>query len=422
MKKTTLTVAILGSLFATQVAAVDFHGYVRAGLGASADGGGIKGGDEFNKTTLGRLGNEYDTYSEIGLGQELFNQDGRSMYFESMFEMSSDGNLESEGTKDDSANFGIKQLNVQAKGYIPASPDAVIWAGKRFYQRHDLHIIDTKYWNISGYGVGIENIKLDTGAISAAVIRSDSELWADGNSLGDLNSYYLDLRYAGFSPWEGSWTEFGIDYAIVNPTDDQEAAAEDLKNGLMLTAEISQSFSMGWNKFVLQYMDKGLAQNATSQGGGWYDIWSDDVSEAKGYRFISTGDIYLGDNVVVNHVLTYGQTKDYGKKESWGGWTDDVTLFSFVARPTYNWSPYNKTMLELGYFDKEIKGDADWIDDKMSGSKITIAHAITAGDSFLARPEIRFFASYFKDNEGESFNSGKSNDTINYGVQIEAWW
>lgn len=415
MRKTTLTVAILGSLFATQVAAVDFHGYVRAGLGASADGGGIKGGDEFNKTTLGRLGNEYDTYSEIGLGQELFNQDGRSMYFESMFEMSSDGNLESEGTKDDSANFGIKQLNVQAKGYIPASPDAVIWAGKRFYQRHDLHIIDTKYWNISGYGVGIENIKLDTGAISAAVIRSDSELWADGNSLGDLNSYYLDLRYAGFSPWEGSWTEFGIDYAIVNPTDDQEAAAEDLKNGLMLTAEISQSFSMGWNKFVLQYMDKGLAQNATSQGGGWYDIWSGDVSEAKGYRFISTGDLNVTDSILINHVLTYGKSQDHGD------YLDSEELLSFVARPTYTWSPYNKTMLEVGYFDQEKTWDSGWV-DAFSGTKFTIAHAITAGDSFLARPEIRFFASYFKDNEGESFNSGKSNDTINYGVQIEAWW
>ncbi|MCG6259813.1 carbohydrate porin, partial [Vibrio furnissii] len=41
----------------------------------------------------------------------------------------------------------------------------------------------------------------------------------------------------------------------------------------------------------------------------------------------------------------------------------------------------------------------------------------------FARPEIRFFASYFKDNENDNtFNSGKSDDTINYGVQIEAWW
>ncbi|MEQ6343625.1 MULTISPECIES: maltoporin [Vibrio] len=420
MKKATLTVAILGSLFATQVSAVDFYGYVRAGLGASADGGGTKGGDEFYKTTLGRLGNEFDTYSEIGLGQELFNADGRSMYFESMFEMSSDGNLESENSKDDSANFGIKQLNVQAKGYIPASPDAVIWAGKRFYQRHDIHIIDTKYWNISGYGVGIENIKLNTGAISAAVIRADNELaeWDDtGNktSYGDLNTYFLDLRYAGFSPWEGSWTEFGVDYAMVNPTDEQEDATENFDNGLMVTAELSQSFALGYNKFVLQYMDKGLAQNAISQGGGWYDIWNGDVSDAKGFRFISTGDLNLGKNVVLNHVLTYGNAKDHGD------WLDKEELFSFVARPTYNWSPYNKTMLEVGYFDQEKTWDSG-SEDKFSGTKFTIAHAISTGESFFARPEIRFFATYLKDNEGDSFDNNKSNDTINYGVQVEAWW
>ncbi|CCO46096.1 Maltoporin 1 [Vibrio nigripulchritudo SOn1] len=419
MKRSTLTLAIFGFLFVAQSSAVDFHGYVRAGLGLNTDGGGTKAGDEFNKSTLGRLGNEFDTYSEIGLGQELFNENGRSMYFESMFEMSSDGNLDSETTRNDSARFGIKQLNIQAKGYITSSPDAVIWAGKRFYQRHDIHITDTKYWNVSGYGVGIENIKLDTGAISAAVIRADNELnvWNNGNKTeyGDLNTYFLDLRYAGFSPWEEAWSEFGIDYALVNPTDKQKDAAENFDNGLMLTAEVGQSFSLGYNKFVLQYMDKGLAQNAISQGGGWYDIWSGDIGEAKGFRFISTGDLKAGDNLLINHVITYGSAQNHGDS------VDKEELFSFVARPTYNWSPYNKTILEVGYFDKEKSLDSG-SKNQSSGTKFTIAHAISAGESFFARPEIRFFASYLKDNEGDSFNDKRSNNTINYGVQIEAWW
>lgn len=87
-----------------------------------------------------------------------------------------------------------------------------------------------------------------------------------------------------------------------------------------------------------------------SHKGGWYDIWSGDVSDAKGFRFISTGDLNLGENVVINHVLTYGNVKDHGD------WLDKEELFSFVARPTYNWSPYNKTMLEVGYFDQEKLG------------------------------------------------------------------
>lgn len=414
MKKTTLAVAILGSLLTTQVLAVDFHGYVRAGLGASTNGGGIKGGDEFHKGVLGRLGNEYDTYSEIGLGQELFSEDGHSMYFESMFEMSSDGNLENESSSTDSANLGIKQLNIQAKGYISAAPEAVIWAGKRFYQRHDIHIIDTKYWNISGYGAGVENIALDQGALSFAVIRSDNEVAASND---DLNAYYVDMRYAGFKPWDGAWTEFGIDYAITNPTDDQKelGATDNFKNSFMLTSVLSQDFSWGYNKFVLQYMDKGLAQNAISQGGGWYDIWSGDISSAKGYRFISTGDINISDNLMINHVFTYGQAKDHGD------WLDKEDLLSFVARPVYSWSQYNKTLFELGYFKQEKTWDSG-SKDKFSGTKLTLSHAISTGDGFFARPEIRFFASYLKDNENDSFNGGRDNDTINYGVQVEAWW
>ncbi len=226
----------------------------------------------------------------------------------------------------------------------------------------------------------------------------------------------MDLRYAGFSPWEGSWTEFGIDYAFINPTDSQKSASENFDNGLMLTAELSQSYSLGWNKFVLQHMDKGLAQNAISQGGGWYDIWSGDVSDAKGYRFISTGDINVNENFLINHVLTYGKAENHSDS------LDEEKLFSVVARPTYVWSPYNKTMFEVGYFSQEKTNGSGSV-EKSGGNKFTLAHAISAGESFFARPEIRFFVTYLKDDENKAkFNNGKSDDTINYGVQIEAWW
>lgn len=60
-----------------------------------------------------------------------------------------------------------------------------------------------------------------------------------------------------------------------NPTDAQKEilSAEnklyDAKNGIMATAELSHYFS-SWKasqKLVLQYADKGLAQNMISQGG-----------------------------------------------------------------------------------------------------------------------------------------------------------
>lgn len=45
---------------------------------------------------------------------------------------------------------------------------STIWAGKRFYQRHDVHMIDFYYWDISGHGAGIENIDLGFGKLSGS--------------------------------------------------------------------------------------------------------------------------------------------------------------------------------------------------------------------------------------------------------------
>lgn len=414
-----LLLAICVALASSSAYAVDFNGYVRAGTGVAGSGGGLQHEDEFNKSLLGRLGNEFDTYAEIGLGQELFNQDEHSMYLDTMFSMESEGNMEKEKTSESDskeAEFGIKQAALKLKGYIPNAPDAVLWAGKRFYQRQDIHIIDTKFLNVSGYGAGIEGLQVGPGSLSAAVIRGDGDAYDGATSIGDLNVYYGDVRYSNLTPWEGAWAEVALDYAVVNPTDEQkETGAVDLDNGVMFTAQLSQSFSMGWDKIVFQYGDKGLAQNMISQGGGWYDIWSGDVNNAKGYRLINTGDIHFTENFMIDHVMTYGYAEDHGD------WVDDEKLFSVVMRPTYCWSDYNKSMIELGYFKDKKTWDSGSV-DKTGGKKITLAHAFTVGKGFLSRPELRFFVSYMKDDEGNSFKEDTKNSDVFYGAQFEAWW
>ena len=61
---------------------------------------------------------------------------------------------------------------MQGKNLIEWLPGSTIWAGKRFYQRHDVHMIDFYYWDISGPGAGIENIDLGFGKLSLAATRS----------------------------------------------------------------------------------------------------------------------------------------------------------------------------------------------------------------------------------------------------------
>lgn len=393
---------------------IDFHGYLRSGVGVSRDGGM----EEWQKNKLGRLGNEADTYGELELGSEVYKKNDVSFYLDSMVSMVSDGSNDNETTFGDDAEFGLRQLNLQIKGLIPGDPNAVIWGGKRYYQRHDLHIIDTKYWNISGSGAGIENYTFGPGAISVAWIRGDAndvDYRVDGDS--NVNINYIDLRYAGWKPWNGAWTEFGIDYAMPNPTNKQKSygGLYDADNGVMLTGEISQDMLGGYNKLVLQYANKGLAQNMVSQGGGWYDMWNY-VNDATGYRVINTGLIPITDRLSFNHVLTWGSADNITQD------TDKSRLISLVGRAQYQFTDYVRLIGEAGgFYQKDTNKDGSHY--KQSGEKYTVALGLADGPEFMSRPELRVFASYLNDSEnGKSFQDGTANNTWNFGVQVEAWW
>jgi maltoporin len=85
-----------------------------------------------------------------------------------MFAMASNGSTRSDwsSTSGSGADFALRQFNVQAKGVLGFAPEATLWAGKRYYQRHDIHISDFYYWNISGAGAGIEGIQAGPGKLS----------------------------------------------------------------------------------------------------------------------------------------------------------------------------------------------------------------------------------------------------------------
>lgn len=147
-----ISAAVIMALGSASASAVDFHGYFRSGVGISQDGDM----QTIAKNKVGRLGNEDDTYSEIQLGQEVYNKGGKSFYVDSMFAMASNGSNDWEATNGDGtkvgrdgdgADFALRQFNVQAKGLFGGNE--VTWAGKRYYQRHDIHIADFYYWNIS---------------------------------------------------------------------------------------------------------------------------------------------------------------------------------------------------------------------------------------------------------------------------------
>lgn len=404
-----IAAAVTAALASASASAVDFHGYFRSGVGVSGDGDM----QTWSKNKVGRLGNEDDTYGEVQIGQEVFNKDGKTFYVDSMVAMASDGSSGWESTENDDAKFALAQFNVQAKGILGFAPEATVWAGKRYYQRHDVHLSDFYYWNVSGAGAGVENVQAGPGKLSLAWVRSDE---------GEVDTNILDARYAGIPLWKDASLELGVDYALANDTDAQKKANNGSNdNGLMLTAEVTAGVMGGFNKTVLQYFDDSYATNAVYYGaGGWT---SQDGDGGNGFRVINHGVIPLVGNFELGHQLVYGASNDIKYKVNSVTYTGvDASTMSAVIRPMYKWDDYNKTYVEAGVFkdNAEISGHSDVKD---GGYKLTLAQAWSAGPGWWARPEIRVFASYLKNSEDQLiFDSNSQKDTWNFGVQAEAWW
>ncbi|HAT6344180.1 TPA: maltoporin [Aeromonas hydrophila] len=427
-----IAAAVTAALASQAAFAVDFHGYFRSGVGVSGDGDMVK----YNVNKVGRLGNENDTYGEVQLGQEVFNKDGKTFYVDSMFAMTSNGSNDWEGTGtvcnfdakqcNGDSEFALRQFNVQAKGLLGFAPEATLWAGKRFYQRHDIHISDFYYWNISGAGAGIEGIEAGPGKISFAWIRNDRSstdvfgktgINGDQPNLADsVNVNTLDLRYAGIPLWQDGSLEVGAMYALVNETDAQKQLKNNnMKDGVMLTAELTQGVLGGFNKTVLQYGTEGYSKTMAYYGdGSWYGAEAKDGAD--GYRLINWGVVPMGNSWEMGHQLVYGVANEMWDTQ------DKFETMSVVVRPMYKWDDFNKTIFEGGYF-KEKNTFTNKADEKDAGYKLTLAQAWSAGSSFWARPEIRVFASYLANDEDKKvFEGDTSKDTYQVGVQAEAWW
>lgn len=414
-----IAAAVTAALASQAAFAVDFHGYFRSGVGVS-DNGEMQ---TLNKQRVGRLGNENETYGEVQLGQEVFSKDNKTFYVDSMFAMTSGQKRDWEGEEND-ADFALRQFNVQAKNLFGGGE--TLWAGKRYYQRHDIHLSDFYYWDVSGAGAGVENIQAGPGKLSVAVVRNDpwdSYDTIDGDS-STLDTNVFDIRYAGIPLWKDASLELGYDFANANPTDQQDALYPNIDDGHMLTGELTWAVMGGFNKTVVQYFIDGLAGQASNYGSGSGSGLTANSGSGDGIRLINHGVISLGEKVELGHQLVYGKSSDFAQIEN-GVMReyDDRDTFSVVIRPAYKWNDYMKTYLEAGYFKdhQTVKGSSE---ESIDGSKYTLAQAWSAGPGWWSRPELRVFASYLQQDGAfrADSNGVRQDDTWTVGVQAEAWW
>ncbi|WP_322003261.1 maltoporin [Marinobacter alexandrii] len=406
-----LTAAIAAMMVSTTSFAIDFHGYFRSGIGATA-GGGDQACFSAPGVSKYRLGNECETYAEIQLGSEVFRQDDTSFYVDSMIAYITPQENDFETVNDDDATIAVRQFNVRGTNVIKSLPGSTLWIGKRFYQRHDVHINDFFYWDVSGPGAGLEDIDVGTGLLHVAWTRSANNETGDGADLGTgdpVTNDIIDVRWTGLPVNPGGTLEVGIDYGRANLDDEQESAGVDDQDGYMFTAEHQQAnFLGGYNKLTLQY-----AKDSLVASGGRSN--SSAANQGSMVRVIDHGLIPLGSDMDMFYVGIYEDTSLDNNQGS--QWT------SFGVRPTYYWSPLMSTAVELG-FDR-VSPEASGAEDS-DLQKVTIAQQWSPGETFFARPQLRLFATYanWSDDYNAASDSIGPDDSngLTFGAQAEVWW
>jgi len=439
-KKLPLTAAITAAVLATPALAVDFHGYARAGLSTTIDGGEqLCYGNGANAHFVGRLGDECDTYGELSFGDELFNQDGKVFRLDTMlaYQASNQGNdyqslsgpnevigvdFADEDTTTASSepwaggDFALRQVYGSAKGVIGWAPEATLWAGKRYYQRKDVHILDLYYVNNSGYGAGLEGIDMGAGKFSFAVTNFDTPSRHSGPAEGFYaQNNKVDLRYS-FPVGSGNLELIGI-YGYADLTDAQDQALDSLsreadRDGYFLTTEYSRGMMGGFNKFILQYAEGSMGHQAYAAHSGSESLnstwWGGTMDES--WRILDWGVIKLTDKIELGYSALYQQGTAYGPLTD-----EDAEKLSVVLRPEYNWSNIMKTTFEVGYTSEEGVNTTE----SQDLSKVVVAQEWSAGPGFWARPTIRLYAGSFF---GDRAESREDDGNIRVGAQVEAWW
>lgn len=452
---------------------INFNGYARSGIGGSAPGGDQLCFKAAGAPSKYRLGNECDTYTELEFGATLYDQDNVK------FDLGTNVAHSTAQTGDsDTTDTYLKELYVTAAGVLgEAMPEAALWAGKRFYRQHEVHMMDFKYWNISGPGVGIENIGLGFADFSVAWVRNENSVnyyddQGANSSSATIPTEILDFRLSDITLKDHLSLDVGLNYGKGRPADKINSPNVNNKDkynrdGWMLTGELVWSLgNKDHNTLTVQYATDamtGPGVGATGTNNLQTVEWFEGSKMA---RVFDHGSIRFTDQLDMMYVLGWTQVKYDkvyqgldGKKTDW---------YTAGIRPVWKWTDLTSTAIELGY-DKLKNVQSSYITTSPAATfqsdspfnskllKFTIAQMFHPDFGNSIRPQLRVFATYAKWNGPDKFIQGTDSapcdnnkaacnalglnyegintsgqqvmntfddkrDGWTYGAQMEVWW
>ncbi|MBM7069166.1 carbohydrate porin [Actibacterium sp. 188UL27-1] len=365
-------------------------GYLRLGVGETE-------GSDFVKMQLNgawtkyRLGNEADFYGEFGFNASTDLSNGSQIVGGIRYHIAGDSNdLRFSG--DIETDIVLRELWVGYKGFGEgAFKDSTLWAGRRYYKRKDIHIIDfyyEDYSNFNGYGVGLENVKLGFGDLSVAAFTDEENTVVT-----------LDGRIENIELGEDLIAEIGLAYAMV----DEDQAGDE---GFAIRAHLQKNnFYGGFLKGSLMY----------SEGAAW-GFFGDGAAFAGSDRSLTRAQVHglvpVGEKTELFFVGLHQVDNDDGNKTAWT---------SVGVRPQYTINDNFAVALEVGY--DQVTEDGNTRDL----TKTTLAGIYTFGKpGFWSRPQLRVFATHGGWSEVGAIDSqtafGDETSGMSYGVQFETWF
>jgi maltoporin len=414
-----------------QVGAFEFHGYLRSGYGLNSEGGQQVAFQAPGTEAKYRLGNEAETYGEFIFVNNWLNPGQQSdqawVKTEVMIEANTTDSTNSASfpqtvvngqvTSGGNDQFRLREAFVRGGHFLgDTQPGAIFWGGERYYRRQHVEIDDFYPLDLSGYGAGIEDVRLGITKLAVAFLAgARPDITTENGNYAKSN---IDVRFydaKGPLGVYGAWFDFATSKGGTTPS------------GTVIPTSSGEAFGFkfqhlewhgGYNAFSIQY-GTGVASNFSSNGSGTVVENPTPFINSEA-QFLVTEQVLLqpNDKFAIMPIFVYQRTKDGNPLHPRQQWV------SFGARPELFFNKYLSLAFEGG-FDHTHSQIAPLYDGWLR--KFTIAPQIGAGRKFFSRPVLRGFLTYGNWSDGlRGFVGGipfqSRTDGFTYGVQAETWW
>ena len=406
MKTSTLTRSvpmILGAALAVPAMAqtqtsFDFGGYFRAGPQASTKNSNRTcyqlSGSEFKY----RLGNECEGYGEFLLTGTVKQATGETfkVFFMPAVSSTTIGS-------DPNSSVTTAQMYAEMSG-LDFAPDMSFWGGKRYHRGADVHIVDKFFEQLDGTGAGA-SLPAMGGKLDLAFYRKDDTTNAAGAQQpgSRFNAWLRDVPVNA-----GGTVNVVLNYV--------NADFDGGKSGTALSVRHTQSGLLGGginNNLWFQ-----ASQGSAGLTGNFGTLT--DGSDVKKWRIVDGIQGQLSTNVGFQAIAMYQSNKaDAG----------DSTITTLGGRLSYAFTRNFKLLTDLGIDRVKPQGGS-----AANLTKLTIAPTLSTGPGLFNRPELRFYVTTAKWNDGANSAAvaagktgglnGVDNKTsgTSYGVQAEVWF